>query len=49
MTSDFTYKYIITVGGTMDIHIKNINVDFEVDLGTQPGTPKTELAPKLTA
>ena len=50
LTSDFTYKYLfITATGGMDVKIKNINMDFEVGLGTQPGTPTTELAPKLTA
>jgi len=50
LTSDFQYKYLfITVNGAMDVKIKNINMDFEVGLGTQPGTPSTELAPMLTA
>lgn len=49
MTADFTYKYIITVSGKMDIKISNINMDMEVGLGTQPGTPTSELAPKLSA
>jgi hypothetical protein len=45
--SDFTYTYLITVNGAADIKIKNIGVDFDIGLETQPGTPSTELAPKL--
>lgn len=49
MTSDFVFKKVITVTGSMDVKINNIQMDFEVGLGTQPGTPTPELAPKLSA
>jgi len=45
--SDFTYTYLITVNGQADIKIKNIGVDFDLGFDVQPGTPSTELAPKL--
>ena len=47
ITSDFTFKYIITVSGKADIKIKNMGVDLELGLSTQPGTPSSELAPML--
>lgn len=46
--SDFTFKYFITVSGVADISISGISVDIEAGLGTQPGTPTSELAPMLT-
>lgn len=48
MTSDFTFKYIISVSGQADIKIKNLTVDAKLDISTQPGNPTSELAPKLT-
>jgi hypothetical protein len=48
MTSDFVFKYIISVSGQADITINNIGVDAKLTVGTQPGTPNTELAPALT-
>jgi hypothetical protein len=48
MTAAFEFKYIITVDGTADINVKNMLVDVELALGTQPGTPGSDLAPKLT-
>lgn len=48
MTSDFTFKYIISVDGQADIKIKNLTVDAKLDISTQPGTPTSDLAPKLT-
>lgn len=48
MTADFTFKYIITVKGTADIKISNMAVDMEFGVGTQPGNPTPELAPKLS-
>ena len=48
MTADFEFKYIIKVDGTADINVKNMLVDVELGLSTQPGTPGSDLAPKLT-
>ena len=48
MTSDFTFKYIITVSGKANIVIKNMGVDVEFGVTTQPGTPASELAPLLS-
>lgn len=45
---DFHYKYLfITVDGQVHVDIKNLGVDVDVDTLTQPGTPSSELAPKL--
>ena len=45
--SDFSYKYFITVTGQIEIDIKKLGIDIELDLQTQPGTPSWETAPKL--
>ena len=47
--SGFKYKYgIISASGTADINIKEIGLDVVLNLATQPGTPATSLAPKIT-
>jgi hypothetical protein len=47
LNCDFSYKYGITVTGKADIEIKKLNLDLAIAFGTQPGNPKTELAPYL--
>jgi len=48
LESDFTFKYIISVKGQANIKISKINIDFEVDVGTQKANDTDQLAPKLT-
>lgn len=45
--SDFQYKYWITVTGSLEIDIKKLGVDVEMDLLTQAGTPSWETVPKI--
>jgi len=47
LTSDFSYKFGITVKGKADVNIKNMGVDFAIGLSTQPGTPSYDTAPLL--
>lgn len=47
ITSDFTFTYLLTVSGNANINIKSLSVDFDLASETQPGTPSSELAPKL--
>lgn len=47
IVADFSYTYFVTVKGTAEIAINKLGVDFDMGLATQPGTPSTELAPKL--
>jgi hypothetical protein len=47
MSADFSYKYFITVGGSAKVHVKKMAIDMEIDVSEQPGTPSTEMAPKL--
>lgn len=47
MTSDFTYKKIITVHGDATIDITNIGLDLEIGLSTATATPAYDLAPVL--
>jgi len=47
MTADFSYTYWITVTGSADIKVNKMAIDMEIDLSEQPGTPSTEMAPKL--
>ena len=47
ISSDFSYKYFITVTGEIAIDVKKLGLDLEIDLDTQPGTPSWETAPKL--
>lgn len=47
MTADFSYTYFITVTGSADVTVKKLGVDLEIDVSEQPGTPNTEMAPKL--
>lgn len=47
INADFSYKYIITVTGQIEIDIKALSLDMEIDLQTQPGTPSYDVAPKL--
>ena len=47
MTADFEYKMVVKVDGKADIKIKNIGVDLEFGVLTQPGD-NGELAPMLT-
>lgn len=49
LVCDFKYKYGITVDGKANIAIKKMNADIELGLTTQPGTPSTDVAPKITA
>jgi hypothetical protein len=49
LTAHFKYKWsFITVDGDMDVKIKKMNLDLEFDASTQPGTPASELAPKVS-
>jgi hypothetical protein len=47
MSADFSYTYWITVGGSAKVHVKKMAIDMEIDVSEQPGTPSTEMAPKL--
>lgn len=47
ITADFSYTYLITVNGSANINIKKLGVDFDISAEQQPGTPSTEMAPKL--
>jgi len=48
MVSDFKYTYgILSVTGKATINIKKINMDIELDVGTQSGSIAGELAPLL--
>jgi hypothetical protein len=47
MKADFQYKYFITVKGSMEIDIKKLGVDIELDLLTQKSTPSWETVPKI--
>jgi len=47
MTSDFTYKKIITVTGQADITITKVGIDMEIGLSTATATPAYDLAPVL--
>jgi hypothetical protein len=47
LSADFSYKYWITVTGTVNIDVKKMGIDMEFDVSEQPGTPATEMAPKL--
>merc|ERR1712166_936901 len=47
MTADFSYTYWITVTGSADIKVNKMAIDMEIDVSEQPGTPSTEMAPKL--
>jgi len=48
ITSDFTFTYIITVSGTADIKISDLGIDWDFGVSNQPGTPSTDLAPKIS-
>jgi hypothetical protein len=39
----------LTVKGKANIAIKKMNVDLELGISTQPGTPSTDVAPKILA
>jgi len=47
LEADFSYKYFITVGGHASVKVKKMSVDMEFDVSEQPGTPSSEMAPKL--
>ena len=47
MTADFSYTYWITVSGSADVKVNKMGIDMEIDVSEQPGTPSTEMAPKL--
>jgi hypothetical protein len=47
LTADFSYKYYITVSGSAKVNVKKMGIDMEIDVSEQPGTPSTEMAPKL--
>lgn len=48
LNADFKYKYIVTVGGKAEVTIKKMDIDLELALSTQAGTPATDLAPMVT-
>lgn len=49
-TADFHFTYLfISVDGKADIKVNKATLDVEIDASTQPGTPSTGLAPKVTA
>jgi len=47
LTSDFSYKFGITVKGQADVNIKKMGVDFAIGFATQQGTPSYDTAPLL--
>lgn len=47
MTADFSYTYFLTVTGSADVKVNKMAIDMEIDVSEQPGTPSTEMAPKL--
>jgi hypothetical protein len=47
LSADFSYKYFITVTGTVHVDVKKMGIDMEIDVSEQAGTPSTEMAPKL--
>lgn len=47
MQADFSYTYFLTVTGTVNVDVKKMGIDMEIDVSEQPGTPSTEMAPKL--
>ena len=45
---DFHYKYLFfTVDGKVHVDIKELGVDVDINVATQPGTPSDELAPSV--
>ena len=49
LVCDFSYKFGLTVKGKANIAIKKMNVDLELGISTQQGTPSTDVAPKILA
>jgi len=49
LVCDFSYKFGLTVKGKANIAIKKMNVDIELGISTQPGTPASDIAPKILA
>merc|ERR1712127_659953 len=47
LTADFSYTYFLTVSGSADVKVNKMSIDMEIDVSEQPGTPSTEMAPKL--
>ena len=47
LTADFSYTYWVTVSGSADVKVNKMGIDMEIDVSEQPGTPSTQMAPKL--